>query len=188
MARPRSEDKRNAILAAATRVIAAQGLGAPTALIALEAGVSNGSLFTYFKTKTDLFNDLYLELKSGMASSAVDGLPARASLHKQLFHTWSNWMRWGSEHPERRRALALLVVCDEITPQSRATGHTVMAGLAELMERCRAHGSMRNVSMSFFASIMTSVADATIDHMIQDPGQAEQHCKVGFDVLWRAIT
>jgi AcrR family transcriptional regulator len=45
MARPRSEDKRNAILEAATRVIVTQGLSAPTALIAEQAGVANGSLF-----------------------------------------------------------------------------------------------------------------------------------------------
>ena len=44
MARPKSEDKRNAIMEAATRVIAAQGLGAPTMKIAEEAGVANGSL------------------------------------------------------------------------------------------------------------------------------------------------
>jgi AcrR family transcriptional regulator len=60
MARPRSEDKRNAIMAAAARVIVTHGLSAPTATIAQEAGVSNGSLFTYFETKADLFNQLYL--------------------------------------------------------------------------------------------------------------------------------
>jgi AcrR family transcriptional regulator len=31
-----------------------QGLSAPTASVAKEAGVANGSLFTYFETKTDL--------------------------------------------------------------------------------------------------------------------------------------
>src|ERR1700722_13174654 len=59
MARPRSEDKRKALMAAATRVIVAQGLSAPTAVVAREAGVSNGSLFTYFDTKAELFNQLY---------------------------------------------------------------------------------------------------------------------------------
>ena len=34
MARPKSDDKRNAILTAATQVVAEQGLGAPTARIA----------------------------------------------------------------------------------------------------------------------------------------------------------
>ena len=66
VARPKSDDKRGAILAAATRVIVAQGLSAPTAGIAKEAGVANGSLFTYFEKKSDLFNALYLELKIDM--------------------------------------------------------------------------------------------------------------------------
>ena len=99
MARPKSEDKRNAIMAAATRVIAAQGLGAPTAKIAEEAGVANGSLFTYFETKTDLFNQLYLELKTAMASAALEGLPAGADLRSQTLHVWSNWMDWAFPIP-----------------------------------------------------------------------------------------
>ena len=88
MARPRSKDKRNALMAAATRVIVTQGLSAPTATIAQEAGVSNGSLFTYFETKADMFNQLYLELKAGMASAALEGLPAEAELREQVFHIW----------------------------------------------------------------------------------------------------
>jgi len=53
MLRPRSDEKRIAILEAATRIIAAQGLSAPTAGIAKEAGVPNGSFFSYFETKTE---------------------------------------------------------------------------------------------------------------------------------------
>ena len=64
MPRPRSDEKRSAILAAATRVIVAEGLSAPTMGIAKEAGIANGSLFTYFETKADLFNQLYLEIKT----------------------------------------------------------------------------------------------------------------------------
>ena len=54
MARPRSEDKRTAILEAATEVVAVLGVGAPTAKIAKGAGVAEGTLFTYFATKDDL--------------------------------------------------------------------------------------------------------------------------------------
>ena len=66
MPRPRSDEKRSAILEAATRIIVTQGLSAPTMGIAKEAGVANGSLFTYFETKPDLFNHPYLELKAEM--------------------------------------------------------------------------------------------------------------------------
>src|ERR1700678_4239563 len=188
MARPKSEDKRDALMAAATRVIAAQGLSAPTAVIAREAGVSNGSLFTYFETKADLFNELYLELKTGMASAGLEGLPAKAGLREQFFHIWSNWMRWAVSNPEKRRALAQLGVSDEITPDTRAAGHKSMSKIAELMERCRLNGPMRDAPMGFVSAIMSSLAEATMDYMVQDPANAKKHCKAGFDALWRVIT
>jgi AcrR family transcriptional regulator len=187
MAKPRSEEKRSAIVAAAVRVIASQGLGAPTATIAAEAGVANGSLFTYFETKADLFNALYLELKAEMASASLKGLPAKADFRKQMFHVWSNSMDWAVSSPEKRRALAQLTVSDEITPASRAAGHKTMAGVAALLQRARANGPMRNAPMAFVVTIMNAVGDATMDFMIQDPANAKKHSKAGFDALWRAL-
>jgi AcrR family transcriptional regulator len=187
MARPRSDDKRSAILLAAIHVIASQGLGAATATIAKEAGVSNGSLFTYFETKTDLFNQLYLELKAGMASAALEGFPAGAELREQFFHIWSSWMGWAVANPEKRRALTQLGVSDEITPASRAAGHKTMAVIRELLERSRANGPMREAPMGFVVAIMNSLADATMDFMVQDPTNADKHCRIGFDALWRVL-
>jgi AcrR family transcriptional regulator len=55
VARPKSDDKPNAILDAATRVFAGRGLtAAPTSEISKHAGVAEGTLFTYFKTKDAL--------------------------------------------------------------------------------------------------------------------------------------
>jgi AcrR family transcriptional regulator len=185
MARPRSQHKRNAIMAAATRVIVTQGLGAPTATIAQEAGISNGSLFTYFETKAELFNQLYLELKAGMAAAALEGLPAPAELREQVFHVWSNWMAWAVSSPEKRRALAQLAVSDQITPATRAAAHKTMKGIAELLEQMRARGPLRNAPMDFVVAIMNSLADATMDFMIRDRKNAKKHCQVGFDAFWR---
>jgi AcrR family transcriptional regulator len=86
MARPRSDEKRSAITSAAIRVIASQGPGAATATIAKEAEVSNCSLFTYFETKADLFNQLYIELKTEMASAAADELPTEGDIREQMLH------------------------------------------------------------------------------------------------------
>src|ERR1700744_4792646 len=101
MPRPRSDDKRVAIISAAARVIAAQGLGAPTATIAKQAGVSNGSLFTYFDTKADLLNQLYLDLKTEMGMAALGGLPAGGDVRAQLLSMWSGWLRWATAYPDK---------------------------------------------------------------------------------------
>src|ERR1700740_421455 len=162
VARPKSEDKRNAIMAAATRVIVTHGLSAPTALIAKEAGVANGSLFTYFETKTELFNQLYLELKSEMVSMALKDGPADAELRKQLFQVWKNWTNWAVSFPEKRQALAQLSVSNEISAENRAAGHRMMVDIAELVQRSRASGPMRKASLGFVLSLMNSVTEATM--------------------------
>ena len=137
MARAKSEDKRNGLVGAATSVIAAQGLGAPTALIAREAGVSNGTLFTYFETKADLFNQLFLELKTDMAVASLAGRAAGVPLREQFRRLWDNWMTWATANPDKRRVLALLSVSDEITGPTKAAAQRAMAEITEIVGQAR---------------------------------------------------
>jgi AcrR family transcriptional regulator len=174
-------------MSAAIRVIASQGLGAPTAMIASEAGVSNGSLFTYFETKSDLLNHLYVELKTEMAGAALGGLPIGSDTHKQMLHMWSHWLRWAASCPDKRRALAHLAVSDDITPASHQAGKQSMAGIARLLERSRENGPMRDAPLDFVSALMSALADTTIDFMIQDPANADKHCTAAFDALWRMV-
>ena len=187
MARPKSDDKRDAIMAAAIRVIAAQGLSAPTAMIAKEAGVANGSLFNYFQTKSDLLNQLYIELKTEMAAAALEGLPTEADIREQALLMWSHWLRWATSYPDKRRTLVHLGVSDDITPESREAGHRTMAGVARILARSRENGPMRDAPMGFVLTLMNSLAEATVDFMIQDPANADQHCTTSFDAMWRMV-
>jgi AcrR family transcriptional regulator len=187
VARPRSADKRSAILEAATRVVAAQGLSAPTALIAQEAGVANGSLFTYFETKADIFNQLYLELKTEVASTALSDLPTEADPREQLLHFWSRTTEWAAANPDKPRALAQLELSEEITPETRADAHKTMAPLGSLFELIRTNGPLREAPADFAVAIFTALTTATIDCMIHEPDRAGFHCKTGFEAFWRAV-
>ncbi len=187
MARPKSDDKRQAIMAAAVRVIAAQGPGAPTAAIAKEAGVANGSLFNYFATKAELYNQLYLDLKAEAFRVAMDEMPAEADLRTQTFHLWSRWMNWAASSPEKRKAFAQICVADDISPESRAQAGAAMAPIVALIERVRAGGVLAGQPLPFVFAILESLSGATMDFMIADPEHAQTHCKAGFEALWRAI-
>ena len=187
MARPRSEDKRSAILSAAIYEIAAQGLGAATASIAKQAGVSNGSLFTYFETKADLLNQLYVALKKEMAASALDGLPSDPEMRGQMLHMWCHWLKWATSFPEKRRTLAYLDISDEITPHSRQTASAELLGIAQIIERSRKNGPMRNAPLVFVLALMSALADTTMDFMIRDSANADRHCAEAFDAAWRMI-
>jgi len=174
-------------VAAATRVIAAQGLGAPTALIAREAGVSNGTLFTYFETKTDLFNQLFLELKTDMAVASLAGRAAEAPLREQFRRLWDNWMGWATASPDKRRALALLSVSDEITGPTEAAAQQAMAEIGEIVWRARALGPLRDAPAGFAEAAMNSLAEATMDLILSDPARADEYRQAGFHALCRLL-
>jgi AcrR family transcriptional regulator len=187
MPRPRSEVRRTAILTAAARVIAVQGLAAPTATIAREAGVSNGSLFAYFDTKAALLNELYVTLKTEMAVAATGGLPAEREPREQVRHMWTQWLRWATANPGKRRALAQLDVADDITAESHRTASSAFSGIADLLERSRANGPMQDAPLGFVLLLTTAIADATVDAIIREPAEAEARSSEAFDAIWRVL-
>lgn len=174
-------------MSAATRVIASQGLGAPTATIAQEASVSNGSLFLYFDTKAILLNELYLDLKTEMGLAAMDGLPTESEPREQVLHMWTQWMRWATANPDKRRAIAQLDVAGEITAESHETVRQSLSGIAELLERICADGPMQDAPLGFVLILANAMANATIDAMIREPAQAGACSAAAFDALWRVL-
>ncbi|TCL06224.1 TetR/AcrR family transcriptional regulator [Sodalis ligni] len=186
MARPKSDDKRSAIMDAAIRIIATRGVSAPTALIAKEAGVSNGSLFTYFGTKAELLNQLYLELKTEMASATMGALPTE-DIRSQMASAWFGWIRWAVSNPNKHRTLAHLAVSGEISEKSRESGNRSMAGIGRLLDQSRANGVMRDAPLALVAGVMGAVAETTVDYIIKDPANADAHCAVSFDAIWRML-
>jgi AcrR family transcriptional regulator len=188
MSRPRSGERRSAILAAATRVIASQGLTtAATSAIAREAGVSNGSLFVYFDTKSALLNELYVLLKTEMAEAAFADLPASEPVSEQMRLTWTQWLRWATTYPDKRRALAQLEVSDDITAGSRELVREAYRPVAELLERSRLGGPMADAPISFVLVLIGAIADSTMDALIRDPDGAADRGQVAFEAVWRVL-
>ncbi|AGZ46306.1 regulatory protein TetR [Actinoplanes friuliensis DSM 7358] len=175
-------------MSAATHIIAAQGLGAATATIAKEAGVSNGSLFTYFDTKSHLINELYFALKSDMSAAACSDVPTDADPHGQLLAMWSGWLRWAAGNPEKRRALAQLQVSDEISAATHEAASRSLGGIAEVLDLSRKNGPMRDATLAFVLTLVSALSEATIDFIHQDPANADTHARAGFDALWRMLS
>src|SRR5215475_6020168 len=102
MARAKVQDKYRAILDAAISVFAEQGFwDTPTSLISKTAGVADGTLFNYFKTKDDLIHEVYLELKRELSGYLLDGLGNYDTLHDKMRHIWNHYVEWGVQNPDK---------------------------------------------------------------------------------------
>ena len=187
MARPLSEDKRTAILEAATELVAMLGVSAPTAKIAKGAGVAEGTLFTYFANKDELLNRLYLELKTDLRDAIMASYPADKSLIDRSRHFWDRYIAWGSAHPLKRRAMRQLAVSDRITEESKKRVGDAFGEFNDMMRECTAGGPMRHQPPAFASAIMSAIADTTMDFIAREPAQAKRYTKAGFDAFWKAV-
>ncbi len=149
--------------------------------------MAHGSMFTYFETKAELWNELYLDLRSGMAAAALKRYLPDGERRRQFEAIWWDWMDWGVAHAEERRALAVLGVSDEVTPESRAAGDRAMAGMGELVARIHANGPMSGAPRGLCLALMNSVAEATMDFMARGQGDRVHCCRAGFEAVWRMV-
>ena len=94
-------DKRDRILLAARRLFVRQGFHAtPTSAIAKEAGVANGTLFHYFKTKEELIYVLYRETCERYYSISTYGVDKEKTIKRKFRVLWYNTVRWGLNRPQ----------------------------------------------------------------------------------------
>ena len=190
MARPRSEDKRNAILDAATRLFAERGLtAAPTSEISKLAGVAEGTLFTYFKTKDDLINALYREIKLELADAMMSDFPRKKNIHTKLRHVWDRYVNWGIANPRQRKVLAQLTVSEALTKESIDAGSAPFVEFQAMIRDAIEQRVFRNdVPVELISKSLAALVEATIDLTESNRAKAKQYRDSGFQMFWAGIT
>jgi len=187
MARVRSPEKRSAILQAAVYEIAEVGLGAPTANIAKRAGVAAGTLFTYFASKEELLNEVYLELKVEVYARINADFPHKGSLERRARHIWSSSLDWAIEFPEKRKVSVQLNVSDVITPETRARTAAQRGTVDTTLSELGTRGALRGLPAGFGAATMSAMQEATMDFIAKQPKQRKELIERAFQVFWRAV-
>lgn len=187
MARLKSDEKRNALLAAAAAVFAEKGLSAPTSAITGQAGVAEGTLFTYFKTKKELINALYREIKLELADAMMSDFPRRTSVRHRLEHVWNRYVDWGAANPINHRVLKQIEVWDGLTEESQAAGCAPFAEIEAMTNDAVAQHILRDMPLDFVCAIFSSLATTTMEFMRCEPQQAEALRRAGFETLWAGL-
>jgi AcrR family transcriptional regulator len=187
MARPRSENRRAALLDAAMKVFSESGLGAATSLISTKAKVSEGSFFTYFKTKDELINALYSDLRLQLADAVMNGFPRRAGIRERLEHVWSRYVTWGVEHPVARKALKLVSMSHVITEATRTEGAELFAEVERLQLDALQKKKLQRPPPQMASGALKALAEMTMDLIEREPGKAALFRAAGFQMLWAAL-
>jgi AcrR family transcriptional regulator len=190
VARPKSEDKRNAILDAATRLFAERGLAAsPTSEISKLAGVAEGTLFTYFGTKDELINSLYREIKLELADAMMSDFPRKKNVRSRMRHVWDRYVRCGIANPKQRKVLGQLLVSEVLTKESRAAGSAPFVEFQTMIRDGIEGRVFRNdLPVELISKSFGALVEAAIDLTVSNPSKANKYQESGFQMLWAGIT
>jgi len=187
LARPKSDDKRKAILDAALKLIAERGIAhTPTSAISSVAGVAEGTLFTYFKTKDELFNELYRELRKELDRELVD-YPFTADARTRLRYIWDRYLNLVMKYPKRLKVSQQLRASGSLMKDAEAPTMAIMEVLHSTKEGAEM-GGLHNVSAEFLVLLFRAQAEAAAEFIAAHRDLEAESREAGFQLIWRGLT
>ncbi|RYD43866.1 MAG: TetR/AcrR family transcriptional regulator [Verrucomicrobiaceae bacterium] len=187
MARPLSEEKRIALLTAATAAVASSGISASTYRIAKDAGVAEGTLFRYFPTKDALYERLYLDLKEDLVTYLVDGLPDEAGSERKFRHLWDRFVEWGLRAPEKQKALRQLEAFHAISDTDPRLDNAMARSLQEVVQQGFKSGVLKKQPVMFLWGLIQGIAGVVFENASRDSKEVERCKTLGWEALWGAV-
>jgi AcrR family transcriptional regulator len=184
MARPKSEQKRAALLNAVAEILAERGLAAArTSEIAQRAGVAEGTLFSYFPSKSALLNELYVHIKGDMCDALAKHYVRTDTFRIRVQSLWNAYIDWGLANPVANKAVNQLATSSVITAETHAKTNAMFpdAGIAAGASR---DGVLAGQA-EFAEAIFIALADTTMAFAAREPRKAKAYKANGFAALWK---
>ena len=188
-------EKRDAILAAALRLIARFGLhNTPMSAVAREAGVAVGTVYLYFPSKEAMINALYLHVLEDRNRSLYQGAGAHVAAdspgaqRNALWVAWHALARWHLEHEEGSNLLAQCRASGILSDETRAVEQRMDAEGQVLYEEAVAKGFLRLMSRYVFWALLAGPVYALVQ--MRDAGETEiteDVLRATFDGVCRAL-
>ena len=187
LARPKSENKRKAILESAMDLFAERGIAhAPTSAISSAAGVAEGTLFTYFRTKDELLNELYRELRKEMDCEMAD-YPYTADARTRLRFVWYRYLNLAMKYPKRLKIMQQLRSSGRLLKDAEAPNLAIRELLYTTKEAAEM-GGMHNVSAEFLVLLFRAQAEATVEFIGAHCDLEAESREIGFKLFWRGFS
>lgn len=185
MARPLSEEKREALLTAAANLVSTLGTGASTAKIARLAGVSEGTLFTYFQNKDELLNELFVQIELDLANSILAPISSDLSAKDKLWLIWCRLIDWGLKNPVWRKTIRQLKVSDRVTEASRQRCAHMFHEARSIVEDCLVGRFEPNTVGFYIDTALFGLANIVIDTIASNPQDHDIVSEAGFMMYWK---
>jgi AcrR family transcriptional regulator len=184
-------DKREAILKTALTLFVERGFfGTPTSLISKEAGVATGTLFFYFRTKEELIDTLYLQVKAKAADAMCRGLDGEKDTKARLNRIGHNAVAWGTENKEEMKFMEQFAHSPFVSTSAQEEGMSRFVFLQDLVTEGIREGVIRDYDPQLLVYMMASSLSGLIGRVAGAGSHAEREAIIdqGLEFVWNGLT
>ncbi len=160
----------------------------PTALIAKQAGVSNGILFHYFPTKDVLINALYNDLKDRMFSYSVGQVYKAATVKESIYTLWLAIIEWNIEN-EHDFDFVRQYENSSYYDQNNERAHRYVQLFLEFIQKGIDEQRFKPMDPFFLYKLISSMVQSTVLHVRSNAqliNEAEKKNQL-FELVWDAL-
>lgn len=185
-------DKQEQILKAALKLFVENGFhGTPTSKIAQEAGVSNGTLFHYYKTKDELVIELFIYIKTRL-SACIDGKKVEGETIKATFkRMFLSSMYWAIENPTEFRFTQQFHSSPYLSMVSNEEILKQMKFLMDFMQEAINARVLKPLPVDLLVTLLSSHIYGINEYLVASKLDTERQKEVidqSFDLIWDMIT
>ena len=174
------------ILQSALKLFATQGIDkTSTAQITRDVGIASGTLFVHFKTKQELIDTLYLNIKK----EAMNGLEAfidpKVSVEKNIKNVLRNLIEHYIKHYNEFIFMELVENDPQVSKKALKKAQKLYANITKITAEWIKQGHLKDLGLEFIHSVMWNISMVVI-----------RHCKINkikkvpetdLDVAWEAV-
>ena len=181
-------EKRDLIIDSAIRLFSSKGFQATsTTSITKDAGVGTGTLFLYFKSKDELINQIYLEIKAELAREIQKGLEPQVSLKARLKLLWKNMTGWALKNPYKFQFIMQFSNSPFINNITKEEAIGDFSFVFELIHEGVINEIFTPIEDEFVYTLINSYINGTIQYLLSNKMDADNVIDQSFQILWKGL-
>lgn len=180
--------KQEQIQTTALRLFVADGFhGTPTAKIAAEAGVANGTLFYHYKTKDDLVVDLYNKIRQENAGNIQAIINCDDFVSTKFRNVFLHSVNWAINNREKFYYIQQFNFSPHFSLVPAATLEQHTLGYAGLIAEGIRKKLLKQQPVSLIISMFNGHVQGIVQYLVSgdfDTTEKERIINAGYDMLW----
>jgi AcrR family transcriptional regulator len=183
----KKSEKREDVLNATLALIAEQGFhAAPMSQIAEKARLGVGTIYRYFKSKDELINALYLEIRKRMAEAILNGQDTSRPVKAQFIQYLQNLIQYLIIHPAEIQFTQQYENSPFITEITRNEVGKIASPISDLFVLARNANLLKDLPDSLLMAIFSGASMGLLKMYLRDkPPKIEMNTAI--EAIWDMI-